>query len=324
MSHFMRVATSRSRGPFVENNFSTLLYTGNGASRNLQNNLDLLGRGGLVVTRRRDSPLTGACSDTVTGANNGYYLSAAAARTNLSSPTAYRADGYTVGNAAQFNTSGGNYASWAFKKAPRFFDVVAFTSDGTANQRVPHELGVAPGMVMVRAAAASSPFYIYNKGVGRSSYSDLSTANAFAGSTNIWGTVDPSATDMGINAAAFGFGVGTACLMYLFADDSGSKGLIRSGTFTTNASGSGAASLGWEPQMALIKLVGGVSDWECFDQTRGWASGSQLILPWSSSAAENNTNSNIVLPSATGVQITGGWGSSTIAYMAIRKGPMKT
>lgn len=314
---------SGQRGPFVENNFFNTVYTGNGAARNIVNNLDLAGRGGMVISRRRDSPLTGVCSDTVTGVNNGFYLGAAAARTNFSSPTSFAADGYALANAAQFNTSGGTYVSWAFKRAARFFDIVTFTSDGTTNQRIPHSLGIAPGMAMVHAATASSSFIVYNKGAGRDRFGTLSTTDAFSTATNSWGTSDPTAIDIGFNGAALGLSSGTSCVMYLFADDAAQKGLIRSGIVTTSA-GALTANFGWAPELLLIKLLNGVSGWECFDQTRGWATGTQRILDWNGSNAENNTNVNIVLPTSTGFQISGGWTNEQIAFLAIRKGPMKT
>lgn len=324
MSMFMQMAMRGARGPFVENFFSVGLYTGNGATRNITNSLDLLNQGGLIITRRRDSPLTGSCSDTVTGVNNGYYLGASAARANFSSPTAYLTNGYTVGNASQFNTSAATYAAWSFRRAQRFLDVVSFTSDGTSNQRIAHGLGIAPGMVMVHATTASGSFIVYNKAIGRGYYGNLSTTSAFAASSGAWGAVDPTALDMGFNGTALGFPNGTACVMYLFADDSGSKGLIRAGVLSTNSSGAGSVNFGWQPEMVMIKLAYGASDWECFDQTRGWATNNQRILAWSGSASENAAADNIVLPTANGFQIVNGWTSSDISYLAVRKGPMKT
>lgn len=318
MNGFMRMALSRQGGPFVPSNFAVRTYTGNGATRNISNGLMMSEFGGMVITRRRDSPLTGVASDTVTGINNGYYVGSAAARANMSSPTAYLADGYTVGNAAQFNTSGGTYVSWSFKRAQRFFDVVSFTSDGTSNQRVPHLLGQAPGLVMVRAATASSPFYVFVGSMGLGAYGDLSSSAAFASAANAWGTAAPTSTDMGFNGAALGLPAGTACVMYLWADDQSSRGIVRAGTFPTNASGAATLNLGWQPQFFLSRRTDGDAEWEVFDTTRGWTTGTQRILNLNGSAAESNVNSNIVLPTSTGVQITGGWISSTLMYLAIR------
>lgn len=319
MSPLMFLATSRTGGPFVAGSFATRAYAGTSGPRSITNGLDYASRGGLVITRRRDAGSVGVCSDTVIGANNGLYLGSNAALSNLGSPTAYASGGYTLGNVGQFNSSGTNYVSWGFRRGPRFLDIVAFTADGNANQRVAHSLGVTPGMVLLHATNQSSPFYVYNKGMGRSYYGDLSSSAAFVSSTNVWGTSDPTATDIGVNASTFGMLSGTQIIMYLFADDTSAKGMIRGGTFNNNASGSATVTLGWQPQLLLLRLAGGTSNWECFDTTRGWASGTQMILNWNGSDGETNSNSNIVLPTSTGFQISGGWVSSTLAYMAVRK-----
>jgi hypothetical protein len=38
-----------------------------------------------------------------------------------------------------------------FRRAPGFFDVVAYTGNGVAGRTVPHNLGVAPEMMIVKA-----------------------------------------------------------------------------------------------------------------------------------------------------------------------------
>ena len=43
--------------------------------------------------------------------------------------TAFNSDGFNVNDSGQVNFSG-DYASWTFRKAPKFFDVVTYTGDG--------------------------------------------------------------------------------------------------------------------------------------------------------------------------------------------------
>ena len=74
MSFLSRMAASRIGGPFVANNFATRTYTGDGAVRNINSGISMSEYGGMIITRRRDSPLVGVCSDTTTGINNGYYV----------------------------------------------------------------------------------------------------------------------------------------------------------------------------------------------------------------------------------------------------------
>ena len=62
-------------GPFnyVEDVFSTFLYTGNGTSQTITNGIDLAGEGGLVWIKRRDDAIQHYLADTVGGNTN--YLS---------------------------------------------------------------------------------------------------------------------------------------------------------------------------------------------------------------------------------------------------------
>jgi hypothetical protein len=41
-----------------------------------------------------------------------------------------------------------NYASWTFKKQPRFFDMVKYTGNGVAGREIAHELGCDVGMII--------------------------------------------------------------------------------------------------------------------------------------------------------------------------------
>jgi hypothetical protein len=54
--------------------------------------------------------------------------------------------GYTIpGN---FLGSGYNAIYWNFRRAPSFFDEVCFTGDGTSNRAIPHNLTVAPELII--------------------------------------------------------------------------------------------------------------------------------------------------------------------------------
>lgn len=319
----MRLAGAKGLPTYVENAFRVLTYTGTGASRSLSAMALSAQEGMAVFTTRRDSPVGGATTDTVTGLNNGFYLGSTSDRVNFGSPTAWSEAAYTVGNVPEMNANGGSYVAWQFRRRARFFDVVSFSGSASTNLRIPHALGVEPGMIMLHPIGTSTAFLVYHSVAGIGSYGNLSSTSAFTDAAGAWGTTTPTAVDFGVNLSQLGLPTSGSYIAYVFANDPSKRGLIRTGVLGTSASGSGTLTLGWEPELLLIKPQGFSSDWECFDQTRGWETGSQRIMPWNGANSENNSNSNIVLPTSTGVQITGGWTSTNILYMAIRKGPMK-
>lgn len=63
MRFFSRLAAERVYQRFPADYFKTTLYTGNAAARSIVNGLRM-NAGGMVLTYRRDSPLTGVASDT--------------------------------------------------------------------------------------------------------------------------------------------------------------------------------------------------------------------------------------------------------------------
>jgi len=58
--------------------------------------------------------------------------------------TAFNSNGFSLGNNSSTNNTSDTFVSWTFRKAPKFFDVVSYTGDGTSNRQIPHNLGVDP------------------------------------------------------------------------------------------------------------------------------------------------------------------------------------
>jgi hypothetical protein len=54
-------------GAYIEDVFSTYLYTGNGSTQTITNGIDLAGEGGLVWIKRRDGADSHAIGDTARG-----------------------------------------------------------------------------------------------------------------------------------------------------------------------------------------------------------------------------------------------------------------
>jgi hypothetical protein len=325
---------------YVEDVFSTYLYTGNGSTQTITNGIDLSGKGGLVWTKNRTDASNHFLFDSTR--NNAYYLqsNSTTAQDTLGSGynLVFNSNGFTDALVNQIYNGKGN-ASWTFRKAPKFFDVVTWTGDGTSSRNISHSLGSTPGFIIVKRTDSSSSWWCWHRSIstGDLSGNDLIVLNSTAAKTNI-GTLIGTASstvfqvggDSSVNAS------GGTYVAYVFAHDAGGFGdtgndsVIKCGSYTGNGSTSGPTiDLGWEPQWLLIKNATTAGNyWVMIDNMRGMSQTNNQWLYPNTSDAEGST-SLPVAPLATGFQVRS---SGTFVnesgcnhiYIAIRRGPMKT
>jgi len=323
---------------YVEDVFSTYLYTGTGSALTITNGIDLDGEGGLVWIKGR-SGATGILNwDTTMSPYNNlstYNTDAIIDQTSPFGIASANTDGFSIGNTnwSRVNASGSTYASWTFRKAEKFFDVVTFTQTGSSGTFTTfnHNLGSAPGMVLLKATSASYPWFpCYHRSLGNDQYLVLDQTSAAGTSAN---TFSVNSTSVTVNNNLM-YGNGTTYVAYLFAHDAGGFGddgtenVISCGSFDIDGVGNATVNLGYEPQFVIIKSVEASSNWAMFDNMRGMpVSGTVAQLFPNTSGAEGQASDYIVRPTATGfvATATGFTGSSVngFIYIAIRR-PMKT
>ena len=247
--------------------------------------------------------------------------------------------GIILGSEGDINSAGDLMVSWAFRQAPKFFDVVTYTGNGAASKVVSHSLGVSPGMVIVKKTSATGNWCtFFNFTGGNIASNDIlylnrtdafgNFADAFYANASTF-TVPNTAEDN--NAVGMALNdTGATYVAYLFAHDTSTDGLIQCGSYTGNGSTTGPEiNLGWEPQYVLVKPADLTGDWFIFDNMRGIANGAvDARLIANTSDAESLAN-NYLSVTATGFQITNNGVSinssgATYIYMAIRRGPMRT
>lgn len=333
-------ATAAAPRTYVEDVFSTWLYTGNGSTQTITNGVDLAGEGGLVWLKRRAVNTDHLLFDTERGGTKYLASNTTSAQTTTSTPApvTFDASGFSVNAAtANVNNNADTFASWTFRKAPGFFDVVTYTGNGTA-RAVAHGLGSAPGCVIIkRTDAAGFSWQVWHRSVTQTNQFGgyLNTTDAFAATGDtLWGTPTSGTPDM--NSSTFSLGTaggvnanGGTYVAYLFAHDaggfgdSGNESVVKCGSFTADGSGSATVDLGWEPQWVLFKRSDSAQTWAIADNMRGMTTASNAHLYPNSSDAEFNNTGFFVAPTATGFQalLTV---SATYIYIAIRRGPMKT
>ena len=345
-----KTAAVASAANYIEEVFSTYLYTGNGSTQTITNGIDLAGKGGMVWLKARTSGgssfTNNAIIDTARGANaNGYY----SIYTNLTdgqfSPTgssdavatAVSATGFTVGGNANINYNTQTDVSWTFRKQAKFFDVVTYTGTGSATT-IAHSLGSTPGCIIVKNLDAATNWAVYHRSLGGTYITRLNRDWASDTAYENWANTDPTSTVFTVGNGNATNGSGYNYVAYVFAHNAGGFGLtgtdnvISCGSYT----GTGSAqtlSLGYEPQWVLIKQSSGANDWNIWDNMRGMVvGGTDAYLQPNTSNAENASGAyDFLSPTATGLIIdptSNGYNyvntnGATYIYIAIRRGPMK-
>ena len=324
---------------YIEDVFSTYLYTGNGGAQTITNGIDVKTKGGLIWAKSRSGADDHRLWDTARG---GWLISNSTGGSQAPSININNTNTYMYATTSGFaygvdsgtgvgNDNGTTYASWTFRKQPKFFDIVTFSTDSSGNATVSHSLGSTPGCILIKRTNGSQDWKVYHRSlnVPTGRYLELNSISA---------EVNPSQTWISVSSTTISF-PGTILdsssnfVAYLFAHDAGGFGtagtdnVISCGSFTTDGSGFADINLGYEAQWALVKKSSSTGSWAITDNMRGWVTG----------AALNTSDDAVLFPNVTNAETTQGRGyptatgfsyadsaSSTYIYIAIRRGPMKT
>jgi hypothetical protein len=319
---------------YIEDVFSTYLYTGNGSTQTITNGIDLSTKGGLVWLKDRTTGTAGydhALIDTVRGSS--LYLksnSTSAESSNSNVVTGFNSNGFGIGSNTSTNKSSDAFVSWTFREQPKFFDVVTYTGDGTSGRAISHNLGSTPGCIIVKITSAVGPWPVFHRSLGGGGTTEnlsLNTTAAVAGNAYFPAV---SSTTFSVSASSAVNSSGATYVAYLFAHDAGGFGLtgtdnvISCDSFTTNGSGQATVSLGYEPQWLLVKRSNSTGNWFLVDNMRGFTvTNSTQALYANLSDAEVAINTTYFQPNSTGFFVDTGGASQSYIYIAIRRGPMK-
>jgi hypothetical protein len=296
------------------------------------------GFGGLTWLKSRSGAYDHGLFDTVRGATNRLTSSSTAA-SSTPDPSwikALNANGFTLNTTAAINNSGTTFASWTFRKQPKFFDIVTWTHTGGGSRAINHSLGSTPGMIIVVNASAGGSRVVWHRsaGTGQSGLY-LQKTDAFS-ATNEVTSVNSSTFTLSDSFDCNG-DTGATGIAYVFAHDAGGFGatgtdsIISCGSYTGNGSATGpVVNLGYEPQWVLIKEVTQSGNaWSLYDNMRGLSvsAPSGHLRPNASDAEDSTTvdvraTSTGFQPISTSTRVNRN--GETFIYMAIRKGPMKT
>jgi hypothetical protein len=322
--------------PYIEDVFSTYLYTGTGASQTITNNINTTTYGGLTWIKGRSGATGNRLTDTTRGVTKSLESNSTAAETTETTGlTAFGTTGFTIGADADYNTSAATYCSWTFREQPKFFDIVTYTGTG-ANRTIAHNLGSVPGFIIVKRTDTTADWQCYHRSLANTQYLVLNSTAAVATGATRWNSTTPTSSVFSVGTDATVNASGGTYVAYVYAHNAGGFGLT--GTDNVISCGGGAcvdgyltASLGFEPQWVLVKGATVVQDWYINDSMRGMTASTTGSVPLSNTSANLRpnlsnaevTSSSGVIPNATGFTFTNGSNAETYIYIAIRRGPMK-
>ena len=332
--------------------FSTQLYTGNATARSITTAIDLAGEGGMVWTKsRNNAALDHYLTDSSIG--DDYYLSSnttgAAIGSYGTSRLNFTSTGYDLGVNSGTNSNNDTYASWTFRKAPKFFDVVTYTGNGSGPRAINHNLGTTVGSYFIKRLDSSSmPWVVYHRGVDATDPEDYILAlNATTArvADNWLGNTAPTDTQFYVGSTPAVNNSGSTYVAYLFAhNDSGDgefgpdgdQDIIKCGSYTGNGNYTtgNEVDVGFEPQWVMIKNASrtdGNSDWVMYDTMRGFTATNEVQPGLFANLSDVETASGgksyqsfittsgfTLMDSNEAINYNG----DTYIYMAIRRGPL--
>ena len=313
---------------YVDDVFSTTLYEGKSTLSgnvvvDVQTGIDNVNETTLVWIKNRDASFSHKLgilsgnqlleSDTTSGQSSNLQISALTDGVRLPSYSAYG------------NRNGENFVCWNFKAEPGFFDVVTYSGDSDGSRTIAHNLGSAPGMIIIKCTSTSDDWIVYHRSLG------------FSQKLYLNGTADVSSMGSRISAAdasTFTPGsdnttnaTGRTYVAYIFAHDEPVFGtdedesIIKCGTYIGGGATSVEVNLGFEPQWVLIKSADTAYNWWIVDNMRGISPGDDATIKPNANHAEGTLNLLDLTATGfkTGTNANANRENDNFIYMAIRR-----
>jgi hypothetical protein len=203
---------------------------------------------------------------------------------------------------------------YLWRRAPGFFDVVAYTGDGTTARSIPHNLGVAPEMMFHKRRNNTNDWYVpdfqnsqllilngnyaaFNTSILANYYGSGNGSSGGAGSL-----VTPDASTFTVTPNANVNGSGDNYIAYLFAS---LPGISKVGSYTGNGT-SQTIDCGFTSgtRFILVKRTDSTGDWYVWDTERGIVAGNDPYLELNTTDAEV-TSTDWVDPASSGFIVNG-------------------
>ena len=221
---------------YVDDLFNTFLYKGDGSTSHTINtgfDLSASSDGGMVWFKSRNAAHWHSIFDTVRGANKAIYPNDSWQQESLSNTlNSFNNNGFTVGYNSSYssvftNANNDDYASFTFRKAPGFFDVVSWTGNSDTNQTISHSLSSIPGMIIAKRTDSSTTgnWVVYHR--DHEGYLRLNTTQSAVNDSGAWTPV----TSTSFKAYDYINVNGASYVAYVFAGGESTAATARSVDF---------------------------------------------------------------------------------------------
>ena len=295
--------------------FSTKLYTGTGGASGTTQTITGVGfQSDLSWIKGREG-FDNVLQDSVRGATYQINSNNPDAQTNRTDElTAWTSDGFALGIdtfEGVVNNSGNTYASWNWKAGttsgltggtitPTGYSlnttpgqsIIAYTGTGS-NATVPHGLGVAPDMIILKRLNSSDNWNLghnsLNSGTDPWDYTmKLNNTSLKTNDATIWNDTAPTTTVFSIGTSTEVNYSAATYIAYCFAPI---KGYSKFGDYTGNGNVDGTfVYTGFRPAFVLLKSYSDAESWTIQDDKRLGYNPKNYTLRPANNAAASSTN----------------------------------
>jgi hypothetical protein len=271
------------------NYFNTMLYTANGAVRNITE-ADTF-QADLVWLKRRNAAVSHHLVDSVRGATKAMYSNTTGAEaTDSAGVTGFVTDGFSLGGQGGYNDTG-TFVSWTWKKQAGVFDIQTYTGNGS-NRTISHNLGVVPKMMIIKKRNTTAPWSVGHASLGANQVLELDATDAVATDASYWNNTRPTSSVFSVGTDGNQNTDGHTYVIYLFGDK---KGMSKIGSYTGNGNVNGNfIYTGFKPAFILLKGSANTENWSIYDNKRLGYNVDNNVITSNTNAAEL-TDDNIDL-----------------------------
>ena len=349
-SGFLALCTSNLPAVAVtpSEHFNTVLYTGDG---NSGRDIDVGLQPDMVWIKSRNHTYSNEIFDSVRGVTKRLITNTEDAESTKSGVTAFNTDGFELGSNSSENANTKTYVAWNWKAAStasgtttgsgdaeaysaRYntdagFSMITYIANGTAGQTIPHHLGTAPDLVIVKARTQPEDvgwmvYHSKNTSEPETDYFNMSTTDATSDSNVIWNDTAPTSSvfTIGLNN-----NVNADTYSYIAYCWRSIDGYSKMGSYTANNNADGTfIYTGFRPALVIFKNTTATEAWSMFDNKRDtYNPVAKFLRPSGNNADTSGSNDIDFLSNGVKARTTNNPNvdTNTYIYIAFAETPFK-
>ena len=254
--------------------------------------------------------------DTIRGANKVIVTNNANLEgTQTDGLLSFDSDGFTVGASGSVNTNANNFVSWNWNAGTAVsgsttgsgtaktytgsvnttsgFSIIKYVGNGTAGHTIPHHLGAAPQMIIVKALSTNDDWMVGHISAGFNQFMILNSTVRDATGTQ-WNSTVPTSSVFSIGSNNNMNQNGNNFIAYSFTNV---QGFSRFSGYTGNNNADGTfVYTGFKPAFVMVKLISAAGeDWFICDNKReGYNAENNRLMPNLNSTESTDSPIDIV------------------------------